>query len=189
MATACIPQITLDSSPKASRSWRRSTNRMPVRTAGGPAEEPRHPIAADEAAGRLLGGHPPAGQGAASGPGGGAATRLGLACGYADCNDAARLADDAIHKLLLDRIDRGPRPGLAADPVAVRERGAMGCLARHGARLDRHRDRDAPAAAQGAGDADHHLPLPYRRPDPRPAGAHPLQRPLRTRATCRSWRR
>ena len=28
---------------------------------------------------------------------------FGLACGYADCNDAARLADDAIHKLLLDR--------------------------------------------------------------------------------------
>ncbi len=28
---------------------------------------------------------------------------FGLACGYADCNDAARLADDAIHKLLVDR--------------------------------------------------------------------------------------
>lgn len=28
---------------------------------------------------------------------------FGLACGYADCNDAARLADDPIHKLLLDR--------------------------------------------------------------------------------------
>ncbi len=26
-----------------------------------------------------------------------------LACGYADCNDAARLADDAIHKLLVER--------------------------------------------------------------------------------------
>ena len=25
---------------------------------------------------------------------------FGLACGYADCNDAARLVDDAIHKLL-----------------------------------------------------------------------------------------
>jgi hypothetical protein len=28
---------------------------------------------------------------------------FGLVCGYADCNDAARLADDAVHKLLLDR--------------------------------------------------------------------------------------
>ena len=28
---------------------------------------------------------------------------FGLACGYADCNDAARLVDDPIHKLLLDR--------------------------------------------------------------------------------------
>jgi hypothetical protein len=28
---------------------------------------------------------------------------FGLACGYADCNDAARLADDPIHKLLLER--------------------------------------------------------------------------------------
>jgi len=28
---------------------------------------------------------------------------FGLACGYADCNDAARLVEDPIHKLLLDR--------------------------------------------------------------------------------------
>ena len=27
----------------------------------------------------------------------------GIACGYVDCNDAARLVDDPIHKLLLDR--------------------------------------------------------------------------------------
>jgi hypothetical protein len=27
----------------------------------------------------------------------------GIACGYADCNDAARLGDDPIHKLLVDR--------------------------------------------------------------------------------------
>jgi hypothetical protein len=79
---------------------------------------------------------------------------FGLACGYADCNDAARLADDAIHKLpARPRSARGPGPGLAADPVALRERGAMGALARHGARAGRHRDRDPAAAAQGAGDA------------------------------------
>jgi hypothetical protein len=28
---------------------------------------------------------------------------FGIACGYADCNDAARVVDDAIHKLLLGR--------------------------------------------------------------------------------------
>ncbi|MBZ5498881.1 MAG: transposase [Acidobacteriia bacterium] len=27
----------------------------------------------------------------------------GIACGYADCNDAARLANDPVQKLLLDR--------------------------------------------------------------------------------------
>ena len=37
---------------------------------------------------------------------------FGVACGYADCNDAARLADDAVHKLLVDRdpIRVGPWP-------------------------------------------------------------------------------
>src|SRR2546426_12670098 len=38
---------------------------------------------------------------------------FGLACGYADCNDAARLADDAIHKLL---VDRDPISGAALAP-------------------------------------------------------------------------
>ena len=34
---------------------------------------------------------------------------FGLACGYADCNDAARLAEDAIHKLFWTAIrSRGP---------------------------------------------------------------------------------
>jgi hypothetical protein len=28
---------------------------------------------------------------------------FGIACGYADCNDAPRLAHDALHKLLLER--------------------------------------------------------------------------------------
>jgi hypothetical protein len=27
----------------------------------------------------------------------------GIACGYKDCNDAARLSGDAVHKLLVDR--------------------------------------------------------------------------------------
>ncbi len=44
---------------------------------------------------------------------------FGLACGYADCNDAARLADDAIHKLLLDR-DPIVGPALASQPTLSR---------------------------------------------------------------------
>src|SRR5207245_2558596 len=56
---------------------------------------------------------------------------FGLACGYADCNDAARLIDDPIHKLLLDRdpFNREPiqhvvaallRPGTGAATRGVR---------------------------------------------------------------------
>jgi len=50
---------------------------------------------------------------------------FGLACGYADCNDAARLADDAIHKLL---IDRDPITGtaLASQPTLSRFENAVG---------------------------------------------------------------
>src|SRR5713226_5505007 len=50
---------------------------------------------------------------------------FGLACGYADCNDAARLADDAIHKLL---VDRDPIAGaaLASQPTLSRFENAVG---------------------------------------------------------------
>jgi DDE family transposase len=44
---------------------------------------------------------------------------FGLACGYADCNDAARLAHDPIHKLLLDR-----------DPLAGAALGSQPTLSR-----------------------------------------------------------
>jgi hypothetical protein len=42
----------------------------------------------------------------------------GIACGYADCNDAARLAEDPIHKLLLGRdpLD-GPCAGQKSHPL------------------------------------------------------------------------
>jgi hypothetical protein len=50
---------------------------------------------------------------------------FGLACGYADCNDAARLADDPIHKLLLER---DPLAGLAlaSQPTLSRFENAVG---------------------------------------------------------------
>jgi len=44
---------------------------------------------------------------------------FGLACGYADANDAARLADDPIHKLLLDR-DPLLGAALASQPTLSR---------------------------------------------------------------------
>ena len=49
---------------------------------------------------------------------------FGLACGYADCNDAARLADDAIHKLLVDR-DPIAGPALASQPTLSRFENAV----------------------------------------------------------------
>ena len=50
---------------------------------------------------------------------------FGIACGYADCNDAARLADDAIHKLLVDR-EPIAGPALASQPTLSRFENAVG---------------------------------------------------------------
>ena len=50
---------------------------------------------------------------------------LGLACGYADCNDAARLIDDPIHKLLLDR-DPLDGAALGSQPTLSRCENAVG---------------------------------------------------------------
>jgi hypothetical protein len=52
---------------------------------------------------------------------------FGLVCGYADCNDAARLADDAVHKLLLDR-DPLAGPALASQATLSRFENAVGPL-------------------------------------------------------------
>jgi hypothetical protein len=50
---------------------------------------------------------------------------FGLACGYADCNDAARLVDDPIHKLLLDR-DPLEGAALGSQPTLSRFENAVG---------------------------------------------------------------
>jgi hypothetical protein len=50
---------------------------------------------------------------------------FGLACGYADCNDAARLAPDPIHKLLLDR-DPLAGAALGSQPTLSRFENAVG---------------------------------------------------------------
>jgi len=53
---------------------------------------------------------------------------FGLVCGYADCNDAARLRDDVIHKLLLDR-DPLRGPSLASQATLSRFENAIGPVA------------------------------------------------------------
>ena len=50
---------------------------------------------------------------------------FGLVCGYADCNDAARLAHDPIHKLLIER-DPIAGPALASQPTLSRFENAVG---------------------------------------------------------------
>jgi Transposase DDE domain group 1 len=50
---------------------------------------------------------------------------FGLCCGYADCNDAARLAHDPIHKLVLGR-DPVTGLGLASQPTLSRFENAVG---------------------------------------------------------------
>ncbi len=53
---------------------------------------------------------------------------FGLVCGYADCNDAARLAHDPLHKLLVDR-DPLAGPALASQTTLSRFENAVGPLA------------------------------------------------------------
>lgn len=50
---------------------------------------------------------------------------LGLACGYADTNDAARLTDDPVHKLLVG-LDPAGEKGLASQPTLCRFENAFG---------------------------------------------------------------
>src|SRR5437899_11628330 len=56
---------------------------------------------------------------------------FGLACGYVDCNDAARLVDDPIHTLLLDR-DPLEGAGLGSQPTLARFENAVGRAERYG---------------------------------------------------------
>ena len=71
----------------------------------------------------------------------------GLACGYADCNDAARLAEDPMHKLLVDR-DPVSGTALASQPTLSRFENGAGPRALYGlgevlaeAVIERHRRR------------------------------------------------
>lgn len=85
---------------------------------------------------------------------------FGLACGYADCNDAARLAEDPIHKLLLGRdpltgAPLGSQPTLSRfeNAVTTRDLYRMGeCLA--ATVLDFHQARVGDAARRITIDVD-----------------------------------
>jgi Transposase DDE domain group 1 len=50
---------------------------------------------------------------------------FGIACGYADCNDAARLGHDPVHRLLLERDPLTGR-ALASQPTLSRFENAVG---------------------------------------------------------------
>jgi hypothetical protein len=50
---------------------------------------------------------------------------FGLACGYEDCNDSARLGDDPVHKLVLDR-DPLNGQALGSSPTLSRFENSVG---------------------------------------------------------------
>lgn len=102
---------------------------------------------------------------------------FGLACGYEDANDAARLADDPLHKLAVGR-DPVTGAALASQPTLSRFEHAVGpwALARMGRTLAttviaHHRER-----LEEPGPAHHHRSGPDRRSDAWAAGVHLLQR-------------
>lgn len=102
----------------------------------------------------------------------------GLACGYADGNDAARLAPDPVHKLL---VERDPSPGriwpLSPPCPALRTRSAR----RNSTGWERlwpSRSSNGTAKDWGGGLGAHPGLGPDRRPHPRGPAAELLQRPL-----------
>ena len=103
-----------------------------------------------------------------------------IACGYPDANDSARLSEDPVHKLLLDRDPIEGR-ALASQPtlsrfengVGVKEALSFGRV--HGRECD-------PASRQAAASSHlsrHHRSGPDRRSHARRAAVVVLQRTLR----------
>src|SRR5260370_22670007 len=94
---------------------------------------------------------------------------FGLVCGYADCNDAARLADDPIHKLLLDR-----------DPLAGARLASQPTLSRFENAVDwRQPNRVGAEVGEAVGA---HPPRARPRPAPHfPVRLHPTLDPLPNR--------
>ena len=95
---------------------------------------------------------------------------FGLAAGYLDGNDAARLADNqlAAQAGARTRAADRTRPGLAADPL---ERRGPARPRPAGAPFGADSDRLPSTPAAGPDPADHARPRPDRRPDAWPAEA------------------
>ena len=104
----------------------------------------------------------------------------GIACGHPDGNDAEHLADDPIHKLLLDRDPVTGEP-LASQPTISRFENAAGrnALYRMGARVGRSCHRATSPPPGRAGGVHHDRSGPDRRPDARRAATQLLQWALR----------
>jgi hypothetical protein len=202
-AFLCTPVRRLDGYRLYSPShvWIRAQSeagRCPLRHAarqlgrrGGAAEEPEYAAGADQARGRVPDRRAPAGQGPAR---------------DARAAPAARVW----HRLWLRRLQRRgpggrrrdpqtacgsrshrrPRPGVAADPVAVRERCELVGVARPGARAGRHGDRHPPPPAEGG--APRGLPSTSTRPTTRRTASRSSASSTATTtrgATCRWWPR
>ena len=105
---------------------------------------------------------------------------FGIACGHPDCNDGDRLADDPVHKLLLDR-DPVSGERLASQPTLSRFENAVNPLRAlpHGRGVG-HAGHRATSPPSGRSSAAHHdRPGPDGRPDARGAAVHAVQRVLR----------
>ena len=103
-----------------------------------------------------------------------------IACGYADGNDASRLRRDPVLKLLAGRgSGAGPRPGFAADLVALRELDPQARPAGSGEGVCSRGDRAAAAAAAARGKADRDRLRSDLRSDARGTAAEPVQPLLR----------
>ena len=110
---------------------------------------------------------------------------FGIACGHPDCNDGDRLADDPIHKLLLDR-DPVSGERLASQPTLSRFENAVNrcALYRMADELaTRVIERASPPSGR-AGAVHHDRSGPDGRPDARGAAVHALQRVLRQLVVC-----
>ena len=100
--------------------------------------------------------------------------------GHPDCNDGDRLADDPIHKLLLDR-DPFSGERLASQPTLSRfENAVNGCaLHRMADEFSHAGHRAASPPPERTGAVHHDRSGPDGRPDARSAAVHALQRALR----------
>src|SRR5437867_3120028 len=145
-----------------------------------PAEGHRHSLGADQAFGGVPGRRAPAGEGPARDDRIAPAARV-RARGRLRRLQRRRAAGGRRHPQACGRprSDRGARPRLAADALALRERRGPTGIDRDGARPGRHRDRAPSPATQGPGHADHDRPRPHRRSHARPARVQLLQRALR----------